>query len=131
MAFNAVRSISLPVASATVIAQRRYVSVDSNGQVVLTAANGVAVGVSLEASAAGDTNAIAVALIDGSIIEVEAGAAVTRGAAVAAAGASADAGRADDTAAAAGVNHLGIALDAATAAGEVIRVLGAKPSLSA
>lgn len=131
MTFNAVRSISLPVASATVIAQRRFVDIDSNGQAVLATASADAVGISLEASASGDTVAIPVALLDGAIVEVEAGAAVTRGAPVAAAGTLLDAGRADDTAAGAAVRHLGTALDAATAAGEVIRVITGARGVSA
>lgn len=130
MAFESVRSVSLtPVSS--LIPARRFVSVTTNGAIDLTAANADAIGITLEESPNESQVAIPVALLDGAKIEVEANAAITAGAAVAAAGTSGDAGRADDTGAGANVTHLGYALEAASAAGDIITVLTSKRGLSA
>lgn len=119
MTFQAVRTISLPVASATVIGQRNIVQVDSNGNAIeTTAATQMPAGIALEASANGDSVPIPVALLDGGIVEVVAGAAVTRGGEVM----SDSAGRAIN-ATGATARVIGTALDAAAAADEVIRVL--------
>ena len=84
MAYEATRSISLtPVATA--IGQRLFVNLNSSGTVELTAANGNAVGVTLEASPANDQVAIPVALLDGSKVEVIAGGTISVGGLVAAA----------------------------------------------
>lgn len=131
MTFQSARAISLPVASATVIAQRRFVTIDANGQLVLATASGDAIGVTLEASANGDTDPLPVAVLDGAVLEIEAGAAITRGAKIAAVGAGTSAGRADDTAANALVTHLGIALDAAANAGDIIRFVARAGGVSA
>lgn len=122
--FEAVRSVTLPVASASVIPARRAVTIDGNGQIVLAAANATPVGITLEASASGESAAIPVALLDGSKIEIEAGAAVALGAKVAVVGVGADAGRVDDVAAGAAVRYIGVALNAA-AAGQVVTIMSA------
>lgn len=115
----AAKSISLPVASASVIRQRRFVTIDSNGNAIEAATAGIhCVGIALEASADGDTSAIPVAVLDGSVIEVEAGGTVAAGALVA----TANDGQA---VAAAGVTTrvLGMALSAG-ADGAVMRIVG-------
>ena len=130
MAFDAVRSISLTPVT-TLVPARRFVSMTTNGEITLTAANADAVGITLEESPAGDQTKIPVALLDGARIEVESNAGIAAGAAVAAAGTSGDAGRADDTAAGASVTHLGYAEEAATAAGQIITIVASKRGLSA
>ena len=116
MAYEATRSVSLtPVATA--IGQRLFVTLNSSGNVALTAANGHAVGVTLEASPANDQVAIPVALLDGSKVEVIAGGTVAVGSFV---GAAAD-GQA--VAVSAATNRaLGIALTAGTD-GQVMTIL--------
>ena len=76
-------SVSFDVASASVIRQYRFVHVTAANQVgEMTSVNGVPVGVSLDASASGDTDAIPVAILNGAIIKVEAGGTVPAGAVV-------------------------------------------------
>lgn len=130
MAFESVRAITMTPVS-TLVPAHRFVSVGTNGAIDLTAANGDSVGITLEESPANSEVPIPVAVLDGGKIEVEANAAIAAGAAVAAAGTSGDAGRADDTAAGAGVTHLGYALEAATAAGDIITIVASKRGLSA
>lgn len=80
MATQSARSISLPVATASVIAANRLVELHSDG--TARQANAVAdvvVGVALEASTDSQDHAISVALLDGAILEIEAGGTVTRG----------------------------------------------------
>lgn len=80
MSFQNAKSISLQVASASVIRAGRVVTIDSNGNAVeATASTDVPAGIAMEASADGDTNAINVALLNGGIVEAEAGAALTVG----------------------------------------------------
>lgn len=116
MAYEATRSISLtPVATA--IGQRLFVTLNSSGNIALTAANGNAVGVTLEESPANSQVAIPVALLDGSKVEVIAGGTITVGGLVAAA--------ADGQAVAATgatTRALGIALTAGTD-GQVMTIL--------
>ena len=116
MAYEAARSISL-IPVSTAIGQRLFVTLNSSAQVALPAANGNAVGVTLEASADGDQQAIPVALLDGAKVEVIAGGTVAIGALVAAA--------ADGQAVAASgatTRALGIALTAG-ADGQVMTIL--------
>lgn len=125
MAFEAARSVTL-IPVSTLIPRGRGVTIDSSGNAALATANTTPVGITLEESPANSQVAISVALLDGAKVEVEAGAAIARGARVAMAGAGADAGRADDTASANTVRYFGVALEAATAAGQIITVLTAK-----
>lgn len=122
MTFQSARAISLNPVVANVINQRRFVAVGTSALIDEGTLGADCVGVSLEQSAANDAQSIPVALLDGGILEVEAGAAVTQGNRV-----MSDAtGRAINAASPAASRVLGIALDAASAAGEVIRVLGLK-----
>ena len=120
MSFESVRSISL-VPTTDAIAQHRFVEMSGASiQQVGTSAND-SVGVALEASAAASFDAIAIALLDGAKVEVEAGAAITAGVRI-----MSDASGRAITATGATARVLGVALQAATAAGEVITVLGQK-----
>ena len=116
MAYEAARSISL-IPVSTAIGQRLFVTLNSSGNVALPAANGHAVGITLEDSANGDQEAIPVALLDGSKVEVIAGGTVAIGAFV---GAAADGQAVAVTAA--GNRALGIALTAGTD-GQVMTIL--------
>lgn len=105
-----------PVSAA--VAVRRFVELDASGDVqqVGTAGN-EATGVSAQTSAADNTVAIPVAIYNGGIMEVEAGAAVAINADVT----SDTTGRAITSASGNAIN--GKALTAASAAGEIIEVL--------
>jgi hypothetical protein len=126
--FENVRSISLTVASATVIAQHEFVTIDTNGNAV-EVTDGIAdycVGIAAEASADGDDVAIPVVLLDGGVCEVIAGAAIAVGDGIVVG----DEGRAyphDQTAggnAPAGTYEIvGIAKTAAGAAGETLSIV--------
>ena len=118
MATEALRAVTL-VAGA-VVAQRRFVTINSSGLAIQATANDDAVGVSLSAAAvSGDS--IPVALMEG-IAEVESGAAVTIGDAI-----KNDAtGRAISMTATVTDVQIGYALEAAGAAGEFITVLLSK-----
>ena len=116
MAYEATRSISL-IPVSTAIGQRLFVTLNSSGNVALPAAGGLAVGITLEASADGDQQAIPVALLDGAKVEVIAGGTVAIGALVEAAadGQAVTGGGATDRA-------LGVALTAGTD-GQVMTIL--------
>lgn len=121
MTYQSARAITLTPITANLINQRRFVSLLATGVIDETTAAGDAVGVSLDESDANDSVPIPVAVLDGGVVEVEAGAAVTQGARV-----MSDAtGRAID-ATGATARVLGFALDSSTGAGEVIRVIGSK-----
>lgn len=77
--FEANRAITMTPVAANLINQRRFVSVVTAGEVDETTAAGDAIGVSLEASAAAADLTIPVSLLDGSKVEVEAGATVVAG----------------------------------------------------
>jgi len=119
MSFQAVRSISLLPVAANVINANRFVNlVAGTGTVDESTAAGDCVGVSLEASAAASATAISVALPDGCVVEVEAGAAVAVGARL-----ISDATGRAITATGATARVLGRTLTAAGAAGEIMNVL--------
>lgn len=125
MVFESVRPITHE-AAATAIRIRRFLVLNTAAQVAEAGADAEAVGVSLEAvavSSAGTT--LAVAALDGSKVEVAAGAAVTIGDFV-----TSDAqGRA--VTATTGERILGQAMEAAGAADEVITILTGKGALGA
>lgn len=116
MAYEATRSISL-IPVTTAIGQRLFVTLNASGNAALPAAGAHCVGVTLEASADGDQEAIPVALLDGSKVEVIAGGTVAIGALVEAAadGQAVAAAGATDRA-------LGVALTAGTD-GQVMTIL--------
>lgn len=81
MSFENVRSISLDVALATVIAQHHFLTIDTNGNAV-EVTDGIAdycVGIAAEASTNADDAAIPNILLDGGVTEVIAGAAIAVG----------------------------------------------------
>jgi len=114
---------NLPVPPVTVTAGSaisiyRYLELNADGKFDhADGAQGPAMGVSNEAAAA-DGDALGMQLMVG-IAKVEAGAAVTRGAAQA----TDASGRTIDHVSTAGNEILGYAMDAASGAGEIIRVL--------
>ena len=122
MTYEAVRTLTLKPVTANVINARRFVNVvDTTDTVDESTAAGDAVGVSMFASAAADSEVIAVALLDGAKMEVEAGAAFAvgdrlmsdaTGRAIAATGATA--------------RVLGRALEASGAAGQIVTIVGQK-----
>lgn len=128
------RSISLPVASATVIIAHRFVTLDATSGLLVHPADGGGadqegnvIGIALEDSADGDVNAIPVALLDGARLEIEASAeAITVGDAV-----STDATGAAKLANATGDEVLGIAITATSSAGEYLDIIGMKAGRSA
>ena len=61
MTFQSARAVSLDVALATVILQRRFVSVGTGGLAVQTGAAADALGVALEASTSSEDKAVPVA----------------------------------------------------------------------
>lgn len=126
MGFEAAKSITLPVASASVIRQRRFVKVGSTGSAEeCDTANELAVGIALEASASGDTAVIPVAVFDGGVLEVEAGGTIAIGSLVA----TANDGQAV-AATGAGTRALGVALTAG-ADGQIMRLMGGVASFAA
>ncbi len=125
MSFEAVRTVTLTPVS-TLVPARRGVTINSSGFVALAAANTTPDGITLEESPADSQVAISVALLDGAKVEMEAGAAIANGAAVAIVGSGATAGRIDDTASGTTIRYIGKALNAASAAGEVVTVLTTK-----
>lgn len=81
MTTQAARSITLPVQLASVISANHLVELDNTGSAVqANAASDNVVGVALEASTDSQDSVISVALIDGAILEIEAGATITAGA---------------------------------------------------
>lgn len=125
MSYQAVHSVSIPVALATVIRQGRFVHLNSSAQLVeATVAGQQVIGVALEGSTDAQDVAVPVAVLDGSIMEVEAGAAITIGAQVM----TANEGQAVT---AAGVTKaLGVAMDTG-ADGVTIRILSQSPAFFA
>lgn len=122
MTYEAVRSISLAPVTANVINANRFVNlVAGTGTIDESTAAGDCIGVSLDSSAALASAAIPVALPDGCIVEVEAGAAVTIGARL-----ISDATGRGITATGATARVLGRALTAAGAAGDMMSVLFVK-----
>lgn len=119
MTFQSARALTYPVALASVIRQRRFVVIADNGQVEEANDGEDAVGVALEASTATDSQPIPVAALDGAILEIEAGAAIDVSSAAVNVASDAD-GRAITAATADAI--LGVALDSATAAGQIIRI---------
>lgn len=121
MATQGVVTVTMVPVSAAV-AQRRFVEIDASGNVQQVGTSGNnAIGVSAQASEANLQQAIPVAIFNGAIMEVEAGAAVARGADV-----MANATGKAITAATTGSDILGIALTAAAADGEFVEVLLSK-----
>lgn len=121
MTFQNARALTFPVATATVIRQRRFVTIGANGQVVEANDGEDAIGVALEASTATESQPIPVAVLDGAIIEVEAGAVINVGSAAVNIACDLD-GRA--ITAATGDAILGTAVESATAAGQMISIFG-------
>lgn len=120
MTTQAVETVTMTPVASTAIRTRRFVELTAAGlvQEVSAIAND-AIGVSQQASAASnDDTAIPVALLKG-IVEVEAGAGVTRGNNVG----SDSQGRAVTPAPASGSPIYGKALKTASAAGEIIEVM--------
>lgn len=126
--FQNARAISLACAAADVPANR-FVRPSSTGITTVGTAGLDAVGLSLESYdhsefvAGNASNVIAVAQLDGAKLMVEAGAAIAAGAAIM----SNNAGKAI-TAATAGSNILGYAVEAAAADGEMIQFVSSKGS---
>lgn len=117
--YIAAKSISLPVASAEVITQRRFVKVGTTGNAEqVDAVTDIVVGVALEGSALNDTAAIPVAVLDGAVLEVEAGGTVAIGSLV---GSAADGQAVAVTAATS--RAVGVALSAGVD-GQVMRIIG-------
>ena len=115
-ASQAVTTITLPAVSAAVAANR-FVELSSGSVQQVGTAGNEAIGVSAAASPASNTAGIAVAIYNGGVIKVEAGAAVAVDANVS----SDNQGRAITSASGNRIN--GKALQAASAAGEMIEVL--------
>jgi hypothetical protein len=114
--YQSCKTVSVLAGSAVTI--HRFVALAADGKYDhVASAQGRADGVAAEGVAAED-DVFPMAVPDGAIVKVEAGAAVTRGAQVA----SDNVGRVIDHVTTAGNYILGTALDAASAAGEVIRV---------
>lgn len=108
----------LSVIAGSAITLYRFVALAADGQYDHVAgAQGRADGVACQAQATAG-KAFAMQPLDGRVMKVEAGAAVTRGAQVA----SDASGRAIAHVTGAGNYILGVAMDAASAAGEIIRV---------
>lgn len=126
--FQNARAISLACAAADLPANR-FVRPSATGITLVGTAGLDAVGVSLEGYVQADfaagnaSNVIAVAQLDGAKLMVEAGAAVTAGAAI-----MSDATGRAITAATAGSNILGYAVEAAGAAGVMFQIVGSKGS---
>lgn len=121
MPFEKVNSITLPIGAA--LAAKRFVTINTSGQAIATTAvTSDAVGITLEGATAAEFTAgktqLAVAVPDGSKVEVEASEAIAIGELV---GPATD-GRARD-ADTPGDRILGVALTAAAAAGETITML--------
>jgi len=113
---------TLSVRAGSAISLGRFVVLASDGKYDHVAgAQARADGVSAQAAAA-DEDCFAMQPLDGSIMKIEAGAAITRGAQIA----SDNVGRVIAHVSTAGNYILGEALDAAGAAGEFIRVLVSK-----
>jgi hypothetical protein len=112
------RCETLTVIAGAAVRLYRFVQLQADGKYdEVGVANSRADGVAAQAAAA-DGDAFAMAKMDGGIMKVEAGAAVTRGSAVT----SDNQGRAIDLPGGAGQYINGVALDAAAGAGEIIRV---------
>ena len=128
MPFQKASAISVGVALATVITRGRFVISGANGLAEQAGAGASALGVALEDSTAEQDNAIPVAVLDGSVLEVEAGAAIdVSGGAV---NIAADAqGRA--VTATTGNTILGVAKSSAGAAGEFISFYATQPGNAA
>lgn len=120
------QSITLPVALATAISQYRFVTINASGQAALPTANGNAVGVSLDSSSATQDKALPVAILNGAIIKVTAGAAVSAGDLVATDGQ----GRAVEATGNA-TRCLGICKEGVSTAGEVITIIAGIPGFAA
>jgi hypothetical protein len=109
---------TVSVIAGSAVSLYRFVALAADGKFDhVGSAQGRADGVAAQAAAA-DGDAFAMQPLDGSIMKVEAGAPVTRGAQIA----SDNVGRVIDHVTTAGNHILGVALDAAGAAGEIIRV---------
>lgn len=111
-------SSPISVTAGSAVSLYRFVVLAADGKYDhVGSAQGRADGVSCQAAAA-DGDAFAMQRLDGSIVKVEAGAAVTRGAQLG----SDTSGRAIAHVSAAGNYILGVTLQAASAAGEIIEV---------
>lgn len=109
---------SVSVIAGAVLRIYRYVSLQADGKFDESGANALIDGICAEAAAA-DGDVFPMVVPDGAIVKVECGAAVTRGARL-----MSDAqGRAIDFVSGVGVGRGGIALDAGSAAGSIIRAL--------
>ena len=117
MPFENVESITLVATGA--IPQRRFVTINTSGRAARSAAGDDAVGIALD-SASTNGDVIPVAQLDGSRMEIEAGAAVANGSLIA----SDATGRA--IVATSGNPILGRAVVAASAAGEIIDIITAR-----
>lgn len=123
MTTQTIRQISMDVGAANVTS-RRFVSMGNNGIIALTGAGADAIGVSMETSVIADgRDVIPVGLLDGAVLEVEAGAAVDVSSAVVPVMSDAT-GRV--IAATATNAILGYAKTSAGAAGEFIQIVGLK-----
>lgn len=108
----------LTVIAGSAVSLYRFVALASDGKYDHVAgAQGRADGVSCQAAVA-DGDAFSMQPLNGAIMKVEAGAAVTRGAQVA----SDASGRVIDHVSTAGNHILGVALDACSNAGEIVRI---------
>lgn len=81
--FESNRSITMTPVTANLINQNRFVAIVTAGEVDESIAAGESIGVSLEESIVGASAVIPVSLLDGSKVEVEAGATVVAGASIA------------------------------------------------
>ena len=121
--FESNRSITLTPVTANLINQNRFVAIGANGEVDESTAASDSVGVSLEASAAASGAVIPVAILDGSKVEVVAGAAVAAGVRV-----MSDATGRAVTATGATARVLGWSVTASANADEVITIVSSKAS---
>ena len=123
MTTQTIRQISMDVGAVDVTA-RRFVSMGNNGIVAISGNGADAIGVAAETTdVAGGNTTVPVALLDGAVLMVEAGAAINVAAAVVPITSDAT-GRAK--AATIGLTILGYAKTSAGAAGEFIEIVGLK-----
>lgn len=119
--FESNRSITMTPVTANLINQNRFVGIVTAGEVDESTAAGESIGVSLEASAVGESAVIPVSLLDGSKVEVTSGAAVVAGVRV-----MADATGRAITATGATARVLGWSITASANADEVISIVSSK-----
>jgi len=117
------RSVTHTPVAANVINKQRFVNIVTGAEVDEALSGGMAVGVSGNESLAAATTPIQVYLLDGAMVPVESGAAVTLGTRV-----MSDATGRAITATGATARVLGVAMESAGGAGEFITIATQSPS---